>query len=261
MNRRPDPQPGAGRAHWRAIAMAAVLCGAMGAWPAQAAGDGGPAPRAVQFAKGTSSAQVRGSVKGSGDIAYTVSARAGQTLTVSMKSPKSSLYFNINPPGSMASMFIGNVSGQEAQVMLPADGTYTVLVYLMRNAARRNESASFTLDLGVTGQALPALSGAQDARIAGTAFHASAAVACEPAGAEPGGQCKASVIRRGRDGTATVEFKGASGMLRRVLFVKGQPVASDSSQALKSARQGDVTRVQIGDGERYDVPDALLSGG
>lgn len=261
MKRRRVPLPGIGRTAWRALTVASALGLMMGSLPAQAAGDGSPQPRAVQFAKGTSSAQLRGTVKGSGDIAYTVTARAGQTLTVSMKPSNASLYFNINPPGSLVSMFVGNMSGQDAQVMLPSDGTYTVLVYLMRNAARRNESATFTLNVGVTGQPLPALTGAQDARIAGTPFHAAAAVACLPTGAEPGGQCKASVIRRGRDGTATVEIQAANGLLRRVLFVKGQPVASDSAEPVKSARQGDLTRVRIGDGEQYDIPDALLTGG
>ena len=52
------------------------------------------------------------------------------------------LYFNINPRGSAnVSTFIGNVQGQQAKARLPAEGAYLVRVYLMRNAARRDESA------------------------------------------------------------------------------------------------------------------------
>jgi hypothetical protein len=69
------------------------------------------------------------------------------------------------------------------------------------------------------------------------------------------------VIRRGRDGTATVEVRGANGIVRRVLFVKGAPVASDSPQPLTSTRQGDLTTVRVGADERFDIPDVLLSGG
>lgn len=35
---------------------------------------------------------------------------------------------------------------------LPVDGDYTVRVYLMRSAARRNETAEYTLTVGITGQ-------------------------------------------------------------------------------------------------------------
>ena len=79
--------------------------------------------------------------------------------------------------------------------------------------------------------------------------------------AEAGASCKAGVIRRGRDGTATVELRGANGLVRNVLFVKGQPVASDSAQPMTSSRQGDLITVRFGSDERYDVPDALLTGG
>ncbi|MGZ8273171.1 MAG: hypothetical protein ACXWUM_04590 [Burkholderiaceae bacterium] len=215
----------------------------------------------VQFAKGKSSAQVRGSIKGERDAAYTVNARAGQTLAVSLTSANGSLNFNINAPGSNESMFIGSVQGAKASVVLPADGSYVVQVYLMRNAARRNESASYTLDVAVTGQPLPPLPVSQDALVPGTRFHATAAVPCQTLGSEASATCNAFVTRRGRDGSATVELRGPNGLGRNVLFVKGQPVASDSAQPMTSSRQGDLTTVRLGSDERYDVPDALLTGG
>jgi hypothetical protein len=247
----------------RHLAGAALIAlAALSPTTAAAAAESGPHRQAVQFAKGASSAQLRGTIRGDGDVDYTVNARAGQTLAVKLQSTNASLYFNINPPGSAdVSMFIGNLQGQEAKVMLPADGTYVVRVYLMRNAARRNESAAYTLDVAVTGQALAPLPAAQDARVAGTRFHAMATVACQTLGAEVGASCKAGVIRRGRDGTATVELRGANGQVRNVLFVKGQPVASDSAQPMTSSRQGDLVTVRFGSDERYEVPAALLSGG
>jgi hypothetical protein len=230
---------------------------------ALAAADAGATHRqTVQFAKGKSSAQVRGSIKGEGDAEYTLNARAGQTLAVALKTSNPSAYFNVIPPGSKGvAMFIGSSSGSEAKLLLPVDGSYVVQVYLMRNAARRNESANYTLDVAVTGQPLAPLPSAQDALVPGTRFHAAADVPCQTLGGAAGASCKAGVTRRGRDGTATVELRGANGLVRNVLFVKGQPVASDSAQPMTSSRQGDLVTVRVGDDERYDVPDALLTGG
>ena len=63
--------------------------------------------------------------------------------------------------------------------------------------------------------------------------------------------CEAFVIRRGFDGTATVEIPQAN----------GEPVASDWPDPLTASRRGDVTIVKLGADERYDVPDILVSGG
>jgi hypothetical protein len=49
--------------------------------------------------------------------------------------------------------------------------------------------------------------------------------------------------------------------VRRVLFLKGTPAASDSTEALTSTRQGDLTTVRVGADERFEIPDALLTGG
>lgn len=246
----------------RHASAALIALSALVPLPALAAVEAGPPRQAIQFAKGASSAQLRGAIKGGGDVDYTVGARAGQMLEVKLQSSNTALYFNINPPGSAnVSMFIGNLQGAKAKVMLPADGSYVVRVYLMRSAARRHERASYTLDVAVTGQALAPLPAAQDAQVTGTPFHATATVPCQTPGAETGASCKAGVIRRGRDGTATVELRGANGLVRQVLFVKGQAVASDSAQPMISSRQGDLVTVRFGSDERYEVPDALLTGG
>jgi hypothetical protein len=221
-----------------------------------------PTQRAVHFAHGASSAQVHGTITGDGDVDHIVTARAGQTLSVTLKSSNTSLNFNVNPPGSEnVSMFIGNLQGTQATLMLPADGSYVVRVYLMRSAARRHAHAAYTLDVAVSGQALAALPSAKDARVNGTPFHATATVPCQTPGAAAGSQCQAGVIRRGHDGTATVTLHGAGGLIRQLLLVKGQPVASDSAQPISASRHGDVLTISVGSDERYDVPDALLTGG
>lgn len=245
------------------IALATLLLlAALASPPVHAAGDPDTRIESVKFAKGATSAQLAGSIKGYAGVDYKIDARAGQTLSVTIKTSNASNYFNILPPGSAnASMFIGSSEGSVATAVLPTDGTYVVRVYLMRNAARRNETANYTLTVGVNGKPLAPLPGSQDAKIAGTPFHASASVSCQPPGTEPGGACQAFVIRRGTNGTATVEVHGANGLLRRILFVEGIPVASDSWEDLKSTRKGELSTVRIGTDERFEIPDALLFGG
>ena len=216
----------------------------------------------VHFAKGATSTVVKGQVKGDHYIDYQVRAGAGQTLSVEMKTGNASSYFNILPPGSGdVAMFIGSTSGNRFSGVLPADGDYSIRVYLMRNAARRNESASYTLTVGVTGQPLAATPAARDALIPGTPFHASAKVACAPPFGATTRECDAFVIRRGFDGTATVEVRWGEGLKRHILFVKGKAVAADATDPLAVERRGDVSVVRFGDDERFEIPDALVTGG
>jgi hypothetical protein len=167
------------------------------------------------------------------------------------------------PPGSTdVAMYVGQ-TGDDFTGVLPTDGDYTVRVYLMRSAARRNESSDYGLTISVTGKALAPLAASQDAALPGTKFHASASITCVPVpyvDTKPQ-RCQAFVIRRGVDGTATVEIARADLVHRRILFVQGKPVASDSREPLTFVRQGDVTTVRFGDDERYEIPDALVAGG
>jgi hypothetical protein len=108
--------------------------------------------RTVQFAKGTASATIKGSLKGRQTIDYTLRAKAGQTMSVSLKTSNGGNFFNVLPPGSNdVALFVGSSDGNDWTGVLPADGEYKVRVYLMRSAARRNETASYTLTVGITG--------------------------------------------------------------------------------------------------------------
>lgn len=216
----------------------------------------------VQFARGATSTVIKGQIKGHHYIDYQVRAGAGQALKVELKTSNASSYFNINPPGSDdVAMFIGSTSGNRFSGVLPTDGDFTIRVYLMRNAARRNETASYTLKVGISGQALAATPAAQDALLPGTPFHAAAQIACAVP-FEPGVKaCEAFVIRRGFDGTATVEVRWGQGMKRRILFVRHAVVAADSVVAPVLERRGEVTIVRFGDDERFEIPEAFVTGG
>jgi hypothetical protein len=115
---------------------------------------GGIKSQPVQFAKGTSSATIKGSLKGDQTIDYTLRAKAGQTMSVTLATKHGANYFNVLPPGSNdVALFVGSSGGNEWTGALPADGEYKVRVYLMRSAARRGETANYTLTVGITGAA------------------------------------------------------------------------------------------------------------
>jgi hypothetical protein len=226
----------------------------------------GPAPprkERVTFAKGASSATIKGNLKGGADVDYLVRAAAGQTLEVKLQGTNAQNDFNVLPPGSAnVAMFTSSMTGERSwSGMLPADGDYAIRVYLMRPAARRNETSKYTLTVAVTGKPLPPLSAARDAKVAGTAYHATAKVPCALPYQPDVKSCDAGVVRRGNDGTATFEAIGPMGVQRRILFVQGKPVAADTMDPVTATRQGDVTFVKISDNERYDIPDAFLNGG
>lgn len=107
----------------------------------------------VQFAAGSNSATVKGTVKGYDSVDYTLVAKAGQTMSVKMTTSNASSYFNVLPPGSTGeAIFIGSSEGNNYSGVLPASGKYTVRVYLMRNAARSNETASYSVNFKITGK-------------------------------------------------------------------------------------------------------------
>ena len=95
----------------------------------------------VQFARGISGADIPGRIVGSEEARYRLGASAGQQMRVDLATSNSSVYFNIFAPGDLPgqseALFIGPVSGTAYVGTLPENGTYTIQVFLNRNAARR----------------------------------------------------------------------------------------------------------------------------
>ena len=96
---------------------------------------------------------IEGSVAGYDSPGYVIVAAAGQVLTVTLAAKNPSTYFNVFAPGKQpgidAALFIGATEGQQFSVLLSESGDYTIEVYLMRNAARRAETASFVLSVAL----------------------------------------------------------------------------------------------------------------
>jgi hypothetical protein len=216
----------------------------------------------VHFRKGESGTTITGTIKGRQTTDYQLRAGAGQTLAVTFKPRSPSAYFNVLPPESNdVAIFVGSTSGDHFKNVLATDGVYTIRVYMMRSAARRNETSDYALTIRIEGKALEPIPASTDATLPGTPFHASARVTCVPIYESRVQACEAFVIRRGFDGTATVEIQPVSGLKRSILFVGGNPVASDSQNPITFTRKDDLTIVTFDHEERYEIPDALISGG
>jgi hypothetical protein len=221
--------------------------------------------RPLQFAKGASSTTVKGSLKGGRIIDYKLRAKSGQTMSVALKTSNGANYFNVLPPGSSdVAMFVGSTSGNEWTGPLPADGEYTIRVYLMRSAARRNDTANYTLTVGITGSstAAPASGAARagDAKVTGTPYHATGQVPCSMGSAPSGAaQCDFGVVR-GKPGNAEIHVTPPGG-LRRVLRVVGDKVTSDAGAKVKTSKSGDMWSVEVNDYEHYRIPEAVITGG
>jgi hypothetical protein len=216
----------------------------------------------VSFAKGTSSQTLKGSIKGDQSRDYIVDARAGQTMTVDFKPSNASAYFNVIAPGADSAMFIGSTEGNRFSGPLTTSGRHTVQVYLMRNAARRNEVANYTITIGVTGVAAAAAVArpSHDSLVAGTNYNATAEVPCITAADAPKGHCKAGVMRMA-GGETTVELQTPDGGQRHIYFKDGRPDSSDANAPMRATRQGDVNIIRIGAVEVYEIPDAFVVGG
>ncbi|MFJ2713037.1 hypothetical protein ACIOZM_19385 [Pseudomonas sp. NPDC087346] len=108
-----------------------------------------PAPRVQQvtYKSSVGSVQFKQSIKGYQTDEYKLNAKAGQILTVDFKPSSTSAYFNVIAKGSDEALFNGSIKGNHFAGPLPADGEYTVQVYLMRNAARRDAVAKYTVTL------------------------------------------------------------------------------------------------------------------
>lgn len=102
----------------------------------------------VSFAAGNDNAGVEATVTGQEYRDYLLGAQAGQTMGVSLIT-EGSAYFNILPPGSTGeAIYNSSIDGNDATgIVLPADGDYTIRVYLMGNDEDSGATVPFTLSM------------------------------------------------------------------------------------------------------------------
>lgn len=104
---------------------------------------------AIQFQKGTSGAVVKGKVKGSDVIDYTLTAKKGQMIEVKLTSAWPHPFFNVISP-SGETLFVGMNDGDAFKGSLPSTGKYSIRIYQKGNAKDAGETHSFKLSMKIT---------------------------------------------------------------------------------------------------------------
>jgi type II secretory pathway pseudopilin PulG len=107
----------------------------------------------VKFKRGASSTSIEDSITGYEGVSYLLGVTAGQRMSVELDTDNTSNYFNITAPGASEALYNGSIDGNSTSFVIPSSGNYKIDVYLMRNAARRGEEATYDLTISVEGKA------------------------------------------------------------------------------------------------------------
>ena len=93
------------------------------------------------------SARVTATINGHQAIEYLIEARTGQSLQLDLHSSNTQAGYRVTAPAAPRSLYRGHGQHARFSITLPRDGTYRVLVYLLKGAANNGESADFALNI------------------------------------------------------------------------------------------------------------------
>jgi hypothetical protein len=103
----------------------------------------------VEFAQDTTRT-FADSIGGFEAVSYRINLKDGQVLDISLSTNNLSNCFDVFAPGTEKPFFVGDDSGTSHHFLAKRGGEYVVKVYLLRLAARDNQSAHFTLELKIS---------------------------------------------------------------------------------------------------------------
>jgi hypothetical protein len=109
--------------------------------------------RRVEFAKGANKVTLTGKITGKETLDYQLAAKSGQTLRITLKSATPSQNFNVLAPSGDA-LHVGSRDGVTFTGKLPADGDYTIRLYLMGNARDTGATVAHTLKISLDDQSV-----------------------------------------------------------------------------------------------------------
>jgi uncharacterized protein len=115
---------------------------------------GQPAPLVpMNFAPGQESLAFGGSILGATTKRYSFDARAGQEIEIRVTSAHRSVQFDVFAPDG-SRLHRGSAAPEPGRFAgtAPGAGAYAIAVFFSPEAARRNESAAFMLDLALRGE-------------------------------------------------------------------------------------------------------------
>ncbi|TNF64795.1 MAG: hypothetical protein EP307_01665 [Rhodobacteraceae bacterium] len=108
----------------------------------------------IELGSGDVGKMVSARITGAGYHDFRLAARSGQNLFVSLMAGvtdgEGSVHFDILPPGSDGvAIYNSSSRGNDTQIDLPADGVYTIRVYLTGNDRDTGKTVSFNMDLSI----------------------------------------------------------------------------------------------------------------
>jgi hypothetical protein len=213
----------------------------------------------VQFEPGEATTTVDGTITGYEAVDYLLGARAGQTMSVTMTTDHGATYFNVlSFDSENEADFVGSSEGHSFIGRLDLDGDWKVRVSMMRSAARRGETAVFKMEIGISGSADPSLARERN-DFGPREWDARGDLGCAVGGAplQPG-TCPFKVLRYESGGTVFVVPPGGGPV--RVLYFESGTWTTDSAAQVKVSRRDDIWTLTV-EGETYELPDAVLTGG
>jgi hypothetical protein len=214
--------------------------------------------RRVSIPSGKTSTTIKSSLKGDKTIDYLINAQQGQTLSVNLTTTNGANYFNVLAPGSDdVSVFTGSSDGNNYKGVLTASGDWKIRVYLMRSAARRNESANFTLQISVTGSSGAA---STDAKVSGTKYNATGQVKAYLGNSTSPVDADFGVIRKG-NGNAEIHLTVPNSLTHKIQFADNKWSSLDGSSIKAQRINPDEWRVTVGDYTSYIIFNAIIYGG
>ncbi|EOF4702815.1 DNA breaking-rejoining protein [Klebsiella oxytoca] len=104
---------------------------------------------AVRFDKGSNGTIIKSTVTGDDSHDFTLMAKAGQLMHISMKSQWPHPYFNVITPANEV-IYNGSMSGDVFEQRLTAGGKYTVRVYQMGGARDEGKTSTYALTFKIT---------------------------------------------------------------------------------------------------------------
>jgi hypothetical protein len=114
----------------------------------------------VRFDAGSRISVIEDKITGFQSVSYSIGLEAGRRLSVTLRSSNTATYFKVYAPGrgpgdqalansGMTSDLISDLNRFASVV--ETSGTYTISVYMMRSAARRSETANYSLTIEMDG--------------------------------------------------------------------------------------------------------------
>jgi len=212
----------------------------------------------VKFPAGKTSTTITNTIKGEKTIDYKVSASSGQTMKVTLNTSNGSNYFNVLEPGSSdVAIYNSSENTNKFNQQLNKSGVYTIRVYLMRNAARRNETAKYSLSIGLTGGA----AASTDVKVPGTNYHATGQVKSSKGKVTWGSvMSKFGVIRMGNN-KSQVDVTYPGGIMHKLMFEKGEWTCKSNNCKITFERGNGDWTVTVNDNEHFIIPDEVINGG